>query len=346
MDAYMNNLFRILSLLVITCLVACNRSSSTPKTISPIAVEVQTIAQTQQVHTHTYIGRIEESASIPVSSSTGGLITQLYVTNGTTVKEGQPLLTLDTLQAYNSLQIAQATLQQATDGYHRAQQVYAEGGVTEQKMVELRSQLQQAQSMHAIARKRLDDCTLRAPRSGIVAECDLQVGQHIAPALTALTLLDMQAYNVVFDVAESDIGTIALGSEGKMHIEAISATDIPIKIAEKNLIANRLSHTYRVKATLLHLSPSLRAQLLPGMVGKISLQSQMVEGIVIPPSCIHTQANSTMVWVVEDGKAARRSIEVGTYTTNGVLVSHGLQVGDAVITSGYQKMYNGAPVQY
>jgi multidrug efflux pump subunit AcrA (membrane-fusion protein) len=82
------------------------------------------------------------------------------------------------------------------------------------------------------------------------------------------------------------------------------------------------------------------------MVGKIQLQTQAVEGIIIPATCIHTQTHSTMVWVVHNGKAMRRQIEVGPYTADGVLVSSGLSVGDVIITSGYQKMYNGAPVTY
>ena len=213
-------------------------------------------------------------------------------------------------------------------------------------MVELRSQLQQAQSMLAIARKRLDDCTINAPRDGIVAECDLQIGQNIAPTVPIITLLDIQEYKVAFDVPEKDISTISIGDQGTMSIEALNVSNIPIRVTEKNLMANRLSHTYTVTATLTHAAAAVKRQLLPGMVGKIQLQTQVVEGIVIPATCIHTQTHSTVVWVVNNGKAMRRQIEVGPYTADGVLVTSGLSIGDIIITSGYQKMYNGAPVTY
>lgn len=325
---------------------SCGIKSNDQQEVKPIYVETLFIAEQKQINAHSYIGKMVESASIPISSPIGGMITNLYVSNGEQVKEGHVLLVIDSIQAYNSLQIALATLQQATDGYQRAQQVFEQGGVTEQKMVELRSQLQQAQSMLAIARKRLDDCTITAPRDGIVAECNLQVGQNIAPAVPIITLLDIQDYKVAFDVPEKDISTISLGDQGTMSIEALHVSNIPIRVTEKNLIANRLSHTYTVTATLTHAAASVKRQLLPDMVGKIQLQTQEVKGIIIPATCIHTQTHSTVVWVVDNGKAIRRQIEVGSYTTDGVLVTSGLSVGDVIITSGYQKMYNGAPVTF
>lgn len=331
---------------LLLCLSSCGLKSTDQQQVQPIYVETLTIAEQKQINAHSYVGKMEESASIPISSPTGGMVTQLYVANGDHVVEGQPLLVLDSIQAYNSLQIALATLQQATDGYQRAQQVFEQGGVTEQKMVELRSQLQQAQSMLAIARKRLDDCTITAPRTGIVAECNLQIGQNIAPAVPIMTLLDIQNYKVSFDVPEKDISTIAIGDNGTMSIEALRISDIPIRVIEKNLIANRLSHTYTVTAELTHATQAVKRQIMPGMVGKIQLQTQAVEGIVIPATCIHTQTRSTIVWVVDNGKAMRRQIEVGPYTADGVLVTNGLSVGDVIITSGYQKMYNGAPITY
>lgn len=331
---------------LLLCLSSCGIKSTDQQQVKPIYVETLTIAEQKQINAHSYVGKMEESASIPVSSPIGGTVTELYVSNGEQVREGQVLLVIDSIQAYNSWQIALATLQQATDGFQRAQQVFEQGGVTEQKMVELRSQLQQAQSMLAIARKHLDDCTITAPRDGIVAECDLQIGQNIAPAVPIITLLDIQDYKVTFDVPEKDISTISIGDQGNMSIEALQVSNIPIRVTEKNLMANRLSHTYTVTATLTHAAASVKRQLLPGMVGKIQLQTQAVEGIIIPATCIHTQTHSTVVWVVDNGKAMRRQIQVGPYTADGVLVTSGLSIGDIIITSGYQKMYNGAPVTY
>ena len=96
------------------------------------------------------------------------------------MKADEVLLRIDDTQARQSLQAAEATLRAAQDGYDRAKQVYAEGGITEQKMVEIESKLSQAQSVVASAKKMLDECTLRAPSAGTIGRCDIHVGQLVA----------------------------------------------------------------------------------------------------------------------------------------------------------------------
>ena len=306
----------------------------------PIRVKVQTIDEQTHTYTHTYVGRIEEVSSVPLSVLTTGQVLSVKVKTGDRVKAGQELLRIDATQARNALQAAQATYQQAQDGYKRAKQVYAEGGVTEQKMVEINSQLKQAKSMLSMSQKSLNDCVLRAPVDGVVGECRVHVGQNVAPAVPVITLLDMNGYNVAFDVAEADIAAIQPGEEGSITVAAAGNDTLPVRVVEKNLLANTIAHTYTVKAMLLRGDSCL----LPGMVSKVWLQSQSVSGYFVPLECVQTMPAGKSVWIVNGGVATRRSVEVGEYVSGGVLITKGLHEGDQVVVEGFQKMYNGAKV--
>lgn len=314
--------------------------------VSPIKVEVQTMDKQTRVNTHTYVGRIEEASSVPLSVQTAGQVTAVYVKKGDRVKAGQELLRIDDTQARNALQAANATLKQAQDGYKRAKQVYAEGGVTEQKMVELSSQLEQARSMAAMSRKSLSDCVLRAPNDGVIGECKVKAGQVAAPGLSLVTLLDMDGYNVTFDVAEGDITSIQVGDSGSVVVEAIGKTEVPIYVTEKNLLANTIAHTYTVTAFISGPTDEYKQQLLPGMVSKVWLHSQSVSGYFVPAACVQTLTSGQSVWVVQGGIATRRKVEVGQYAAGGVVITKGLHEGDQVVTEGFQKLYNGAKVVY
>lgn len=305
-----------------------------------IRVKVQTMDEQTHTYTHTYVGRIEEVSSVPLSVMTTGQVLSVKVKTGDRVKAGQELLRIDDTQARNALQAAQATYQQAQDGYKRAKQVYAEGGVTEQKMVEINSQLKQAKSMLSMSQKSLNDCVLRAPVDGVIGECRVHVGQNVAPAVPVITLLDMNGYNVAFDVAEADIAAIRAGEEGSIVVAAAGNDTLPVRVVEKNLLANTIAHTYTVKAMLLRGDSCL----LPGMVSKVWLQSQSVSGYFVPFECVQTMPTGKSVWVVSNGIAQRRSIEVGEYVSGGVLITKGLHEGDQVVVEGFQKMYNGAKV--
>lgn len=67
--------------------------------------------------------------------------------------------------------------------------------------------------------------------------------------------------------------------------------------------------------------------------------------IVIPANCILLKPEGATVWVVEDGKAARRLVTVDGYQSDGVRIKQGLQEGDQLIIAGYQKLYNGCLVE-
>lgn len=305
-----------------------------------IRVKVQTMDEQTHTYTHTYVGRIEEVSSVPLSVLTTGQVLSVKVKTGDRVKAGQELLRIDDTQARNALQAAQATYQQAQDGYKRAKQVYAEGGVTEQKMVEINSQLKQAKSMLSMSQKSLNDCVLRAPVDGVVGECRVHVGQNVAPAVPVITLLDMNGYNVAFDVAEADIAAIQPGEEGSIVVAAAGNDTLPVRVVEKNLLANTIAHTYTVKAMLLRGDSCL----LPGMVSKVWLQSQSVSGYFVPLECVQTMPTGKSVWIVNSNVATRRNVEIGEYVSGGVLITKGLHEGDQVVVEGFQKMYNGAKV--
>lgn len=331
-------------LLIILIACSCTKASQQQQQVPPIKVEVQVISKQTITPTHTYVATIKEPVSIPLSIPAGGTITKIRVKNGDAVKANQVLLETDTTQASNALQIAKATLTQAQDGYQRAKQVFQQGGVTEQKMVELKSQLQQATSMFTLAQKRLNDCILKAPQSGVIGDINLHVGQNIAPAIPVITLLNIDSYHVCFDVAEQDISTLQVGDKGYLLMDVIQSDTLAIRIIEKKLLANSIAHTYTVTASIESLTDQQKQQILPGMIGKAYLAPQMLQGIVLPTNCIQTQTNGNTVWLYKNGEAYRQQVQVGNYTASGVLITQGLAEGDSVIVSGYQKLYHQAAV--
>lgn len=323
-------------------LVGCTREQSSKQAVPPLNVHVMTVASQSVVPTHTYVAKIEESHMVPLSVQAPGKVTEVLCRASDKVREGQVLLRLDKTQAQNACKSAQATLREAQDAYDRASQVFAEGGVTKQKMVEIESKLSQAQSMVDMADKALKDCELRAPRAGVIGRCDIQVGQVVAPGLTLITLLDIAGYNAVFAVPETEIASVVIGDAAQVDIAALNATNIPARVVEKNMEANVVMHTYEVKASI----DGKTKELLPGMVAKIRLHAHEQSGFVIPASSVSLQPAGTMVWVANDSVAERRMITVGAYIEGGVLVTDGLQLGEKVITDGSHKLYNGAAISY
>lgn len=333
--------YHICLLLCGLVLFGCTKKAD-QTSVAPLQVNVLTVSSQSVVPTHTYVAKIAESNTIPLSVQSPGKVTEVLCRASEKVKEGQLLLRLDKTQAQNAYNSAQAAVKEAEDAYQRVSQVYEQGGVTAQKMVEIESKRAQAQSLLDMATKALQDCELRAPKGGVIGRCDIQVGQVVVPGVTLITILDVAGYNAVFAVPETEIASVVIGDNANVDIPAINATNISARVTEKNMVANIVTHTYEVKASINGNTTSL----LPGMVAKIRLRAHEQSGFVIPTSCVTLQPSGTMVWLAKDSVAERRAITVGAYTEGGVLVTEGLQLGDKVITDGAHKLYQGAAISY
>ena len=220
-------------------------------------------------------------------------------------------------------------------------------------MVEIESQLARAQSLYSAARQQVGEHTLKAPCDGVLSGLEVEKGQSIMPGMRLCSILDKSAFSVRFTVPEAEIGKIAISRQpstvsGEMECAAAD-TVLPVRITEKSMKANPITHTYEVKARIIGGADVL----MTGMVGKVLLvesrkskvESESQEEIVIPASCVLLKPEGPTVWVAEEGKAVRRAIAIDGYQAEGVRVKSGLQAGDSLITEGYQKLYEGCVVK-
>ena len=320
---------------------ACkHRAAETERT--PVAVAVMAIDTTGGGLTRTYVGEVEAKESIGLSFATGGKVEKVLVRPGDRVAAGQKLVTISKSTAQNAYNSAKASLDRAEDAYARLKQVHDQGSLAEVKWVEMLTTLEQARAMEQIARKQLEDCALIAPASGVVGECRARAGASLLPGESAVTLLDIHYVTVNFSVPESEVATVKEGDEVNIVVPALDDLHLTGRICERGMNASRVSHSYIVKVEL----PNPDRRLLPGMVCKVHIHEPDSRGIVIPAKCVQTRLEGQSVWVVRNRQAEQRFVQADEFVANGVLVTHGLQAGDTLITAGMEKLYLNAKVAY
>ncbi len=338
----MKNLKTVLFIIIAAVLAAAckHRAAETERT--PVAVAVMAIDTTGGGLTRTYVGEVEAKESIGLSFATGGKVEKVLVRPGDRVAAGQKLVTISKSTAQNAYNSAKASLDRAEDAYARLKQVHDQGSLAEVKWVEMLTTLEQARAMEQIARKQLEDCALIAPASGVVGECRARAGASLLPGESAVTLLDIHYVTVNFSVPESEVATVKEGDEVHIVVPALDDLHLTGRICERGMNASRVSHSYIVKVEL----PNPDRRLLPGMVCKVHIHEPDSRGIVIPAKCVQTRLEGQSVWVVRNGQAEQRFVQADEFVANGVLVTHGLQAGDTLITAGMEKLYLNAKVAY
>lgn len=334
----MTNLKIAITVLLLGILGISCRHTSPKEERAPIAVEVMVVDTVSGGMTRTYVGEVEENLSVSVSFPTGGRVERVYVHEGDHVREGQILATINTATAQNAYNSAKASLEQAEDAYKRLKKVYDQGSLAEVKWVEMQTTLEQARSIEQIAKKQLEDCTLRAPISGVVGTCNATAGTSLLPGEPAVTILDLGRVSVTFSVPESEISSVKIGKEAYVYVPALENRLMTGRITDRGVTSSRVSHSYQVKIAF----PNTDRSLLPGMVCKVLLEQPEDQGFVIPAKCVQTRPEGLSVWTVENGRAQHRIITSSEFVANGVLVSSGLHPGDTVVTAGIEKLYLNA----
>lgn len=328
---------------VFAALLLCVGCADTPKTQSnEIAVRVINVGSQSGVNTTGYVGVVNSSVQAELSFQVPGQVKSVYVTEGQAVRKQQLLAELECENLISSNEAAQSSLRQAQDGYDRLKALYENGSLPEVKFVEIQTQLAQAKSMADIAAKNLKEAKLIAPFDGVITAKNIESGESAVPATKKFTLSKLKPLEVKVSIPENEISSVKIGDKCSVSIAAVGSKEMEGKITEKNVVANRLSHTYEVKIKF-NEEPQ---NVMPGMVCNVNLYGSENESVAtLPAKVIQMDADGNhFVWCIDNGAAKRQQITVGRLMPSGIEILSGINSATQVISDGSHKVCEGTKV--
>jgi len=218
-----------------------------------------------------------------IAAKITGRVTSVLFDEGTRVKEGQLLATLDDSDARRALDAAKADrdasqaaiadfqvqLRNAELELHRTQQLVKDGVSTQQALdsavmsadsLRAKIELAKQQVVAADARIReqqqaVDNCTIRAPYAGIVVSKDAQVGEMVSPVSAGggftrtgiATIVDLHSNEIEVDVSESYIARVQPDQPVTAVLDAYPDWQIPAKVRTVIPTADRQKATVKVR---------------------------------------------------------------------------------------------------
>ena len=335
----------LLSLLAVVLLASCgDKKDSGSK--APTKVKTLLVSPAYVDNSMTYVGIVEEHEGTAVSFTGMGVVKRVLVNEGQAVSRGQLIAEMDDTQARNLLAGAEATMTQANDAMQRYSMLHDRGSLPEVKWVEIQSKVAQAKSQLEVAKKNLADCRLTAPVSGIVGKKLVGAGETAIPSQAVVTILDINTVKVKVSIPEAEISVITPSTPSTISVEA-AQTEVKGGHIEKGVQADALTHTYDVRINV----ENSRHQLLPGMVANVQFQtegSQVIRNKSIPVTAVQKAADGSLfVWVVtKDSTVSRAKVTIGTPHGNNVGLISGVDMGQRIVTEGYQKLSEGSRVTF
>src|SRR5881296_169852 len=373
-------------ILVLAGLGAANYALRSQKPVVEVATAAKPDAGGRQALLNAS-GYITPRRRATIAAKITGRVTGVFFDEGTRVAEGQLLATLDDSDVKRALDSAKADrdaakaaiadyevqLRNAKITLHRAEQLQKAGVQTQEALdnattnadslkakIELaKQQVAAAESRIAVAQQAVDNCTIRAPFSGIVVSKDAQVGEMVSPISAGggftrtgiATIVDMHSNEFEVDVNESYIARVEPGQDVKAVLDAYPDREIPSKVRTVIPSADRQKATVKVRISI----PNLEKYnfILPDMGVKVSFegppQAAAAKGpealSYVPKGAIRTEGGTSFVFLVKDGKVERRAVSVGLDRGTDVAILAGVTPGDSLVVKGPENLRNGDKVE-
>ena len=338
----------------------------------PAEVGVVTVAPRAVGLTTELPGRLEASRVAQVRARAAGILQKRLFKEGSDVKAGQALFTIDAApyqasvaSAQASLVRAQATVTQATAQAERYKPLVEANAISKQDYVNAVAAQSTAQADVAAAKAALQSAQINlgyaavtSPISGrigraLVTEGAL-VGQGEATQLAVVQQINPMYVN--FTQSTTDVLRLrkavesgrfkSAGGDGasvRVVLEDGSEYAQPGKLLFSDLTVDPTSGQITLRAEL----PNPSGLLLPGMYVRVKLeQAQTDTGLVVPQQSVTRGTSGDTVMVVgADGKVAPRQVKIGAAVNGQWVVLDGLKPGEQVMVDGFQKLRGNAPVK-
>ena len=288
----------------------------------------------------------------PVASSQS---ISAHVERGSVVKTGDVLLKLDDRTAVLSLKEAEASVAEAAakfarahDELHRNEPLAKSNAISGTSLQGFKTDLAAAEANLAVvsarrdlARKSLDDTTIKAPFSGIVAERLISLGEYVGNNSQVANLVSIDKLRLVMNVPETSLGKIKAGQSISFIVPAFPKETFVGEVKYIGASVRESARDLIIEAEV----QNQDGRLLPRMFaeGKLTLGDEKC--VTVPTSALRVDGSNRKVFVVQEGRIVERLVEVGETKGDSQRVCRGGSWGGKATSCRSNGRGAAAPVQ-
>jgi membrane fusion protein (multidrug efflux system) len=194
---------------------------------------------------------------------------------------------------------------------------------------------------HELAQLELSYTLVRAPIDGVVSQRMVKAGNTITANAGIFRITDMDPLLAYLYVPEQEFRKLRPGQPVAMTVDALPGDTFHGRIQRISPVIDPSTATFKVTAEI----PDTSGQLKPGMFGRVNVIYDTRSNVpLVPRVALLSSESDTSVFVVEDGVAQARDIEVGYASRGNIEVVAGLNPGDQVVVIGQNGLKPGAMV--
>lgn len=205
-----------------------------------------------------------------------------------------------------------------------------------------RANVANAGTLLGLARRALSYALVFSPIDGYVAERNADLGEYVSPTSKVATVVRINPLRIRIDIPEQAISEVRVGQSVSVTTSAWPDKNFSGRIARISPNVTASSRTLSVEADIENSGGVLK----PGQFATVRiLQSRSQPAVLIPARAVRTESGVSRVFVIKEGRAEQRLVQLGQSESDLVEVKSGVAAGEQVATSNIDQMSDGMAVR-
>ncbi|MEE8311350.1 MAG: efflux RND transporter periplasmic adaptor subunit [Candidatus Binatia bacterium] len=301
------------------------------------------------------VGTVFASAQAEIRPMVDGIVSEIAYERGGRVEAGQMLVHLDDRKAAARVQLARATLDSARARLRVAERNLERArSLLDEELVSLEefdtveadelaagAAVREQEAALILTERQLEDYHLSAPFSGIVGARLVDAGNYVSEGTVLVVLMKTDPVEIDFRLPDRHHAEVTPGTP----IEITQTADSSKTLGKITFLDPRVDQSTRmldVRAS----APNPEGKLRHGQFVEVSVLAGVREGqVFVPEESVVFTSGATFVYVIENGLAHRRLVELGERLPPTVEVLSGVGADATVVVGGQHRLSDGAAVE-
>jgi membrane fusion protein (multidrug efflux system) len=309
--------------------------------VAATPVEVTTAFTDTVVDALVATGEVEPMQQVDLSSDVEGRVTEILFREGSRVDAGAALIKVD--DAELKAQVARATADRdlARQNLDRTRTLLQDKAAAPADLERAEAAARAADAALDLLAVRLDRTTVRAPFAGVIGVRRVSLGDYVTPQRPLLTLQTVNPQRIAFNVPERYAAELERGQTVSFRVAALPGRVFTAQVDFVDPVVTLPARTIMVKAVARNPGGDLQAGMF--IDARLAIATRP-RATVVPEEAIAPTTGAAYVWVVSDGRAGRREVELGVRSPGFVEIRHGVEPGETVVVGGLERLVEGATV--
>ncbi len=346
-------------ILVVMGGAACSRSEENQAEgtkDTAVSVETSRVRSSTFRETVRGVGTVDAVEAVVIRAEIAGIVREAPVREGMEAAGKELLFLLDDdqlLERLNeqerALDAARARLENARSDHRRLESLWERRVIAKDRWDRARTELEvaraEAERLQAAVegvRERIEDTRIRAPFPGVLSERLVDPGDLVQPGQALVTLYRDQGKEAVFRAPGRYAGVVKPGQSAEIGVDAFPDRTFSGRVFFVSPELDPRTRRFQVKAAIEDPEDLLK----PGMFARVRvIVSRREDRPAVAEEALVALREGYAVFVVEEGRARRRSVTIGLRRVGTVEIVEGLEPGETVVRKGHLQLQDGDPVR-